>query len=363
MENNISSILNKFLPGQSISDLQPLGQGHINDSFKVVADNKQYVLQRINHHIFKNVSQLQENILRVTTHIRQKLMAKGVMDVDRRVLNLIPTVDGAYFFQDESGNYWRMMDFVVDSYSYDIVNEKYAYKAGIAFGEFQDMLSDLPGAPLHETIPGFHNMESRLAMFREAVSNNLSGRLPEVQNLVDEIEARADDMCKAERFHREGKLPKRINHCDTKVNNILFDADGNILCVVDLDTVMPGYVLSDFGDFMRTAANNGAEDDKDLNKVSINLGIFKAYTEGYLKTAGFLTPFEMENLAFGAKLLTYMQTVRFLADYIDGDLYYKISSPKHNLQRSLAQFKLLQSMEANFDQMQQIVKAAMPAKA
>ncbi len=177
--------------------------------------------------------------------------------------------------------------------------------------------------------------------------------------MADEIEKRADEMCKAERMHREGILPKRINHCDTKVNNVLFDKNNQVLCVVDLDTVMPGYVLSDFGDFMRTGANTGKEDDTDLSKVSIDMAIFKAYTEGYLEKAkSFLLPVETENLAFGAKLLTYMQTVRFFADYLDGDLYYKIHSPEHNWERTLAQFKLLQSMEENYEAMCRIVAEA-----
>jgi Ser/Thr protein kinase RdoA (MazF antagonist) len=198
---------------------------------------------------------------------------------------------------------------------------------------------------------------SDLETFRESVKKNLAGRLQEVQHLVDEIEKRAEEMCIPEKLHREGKLPKRTNHCDTKVNNVMFDSEGKeVLCVVDLDTVMPGYVLSDFGDFMRTGANNGEEDDIHLERVSINLPIFEAYTKGYLKTAKkFLTDLEINHLALGAKLLTYMQTVRFLTDYLDGDTYYKIKSPKHNLERSLAQFKLLQSMEEHFSQMQEIV--------
>jgi len=362
MDTNFFNIVNNFLPDCRNVDIQPLGKGIINDSYKVLADRNSYALQRINHKIFKNVPQLQDNILRVTTHIRKKLLAKSAQDVDRKVLTLLPAIDGTYFYKDAEGNFWRMMKFITDSYSYETVNEKFANNAGTAFGEFQDMLSDLPGEPLFETIPGFHNMESRLEQFRAAVKRNAAGRLSEVHDLVDEIESRSWEMCKAERLHREGKLPKRINHCDTKVNNVLFDVNGNILCVVDLDTVMPGYVLSDFGDFMRTAANNGEEDDQDLSRVSINLGIFKAYAEGYLNAARFLTPIETENLPFGATLLTYMQLVRFLADYMDGDTYYKIAYPKHNLQRSLAQFKLLQSMEEHFDEMNQIVMDIVKAK-
>jgi Ser/Thr protein kinase RdoA (MazF antagonist) len=350
-------IVVQFVSGKDIQ-ATPLGAGHINDSYKVSVDGKEYVLQRINHAIFKNVSELQDNILRVTSHIKSKLMGKGEGDFERKVLNLIPTKDGKLYYPDEDGNYWRLMDFINDSQSFDSINPELAEKAGEAFGEFQNMLADIPGEPLYETIPNFHNMESRLETFRESVRNNLAGRLSKVQNLVAEIEKRAEEMCIPEKLHREGKLPKRTNHCDTKVNNVLFDSrNKEVLCVVDLDTVMPGYVLSDFGDFIRTGANNGEEDDTNLDRVSINLPVFEAYTKGYLKTAkGFLTEVEINHLALGAKLLTYMQTVRFLTDYLDGDTYYKIKNPQHNLERSLAQFKLLQSMEEHFSQMQEIVK-------
>jgi len=252
-----------------------------------------------------------------------------------------------------------MTIFIRDSKSYDEINPDLAYRAGIAFGDFQLMLSDLPGDPLHETIPNFHNMEFRLEEFRQAVNRDRVGRVMEVDDLIKEIESRAYEMCLPERLHREGKLPKRINHCDTKVNNILFDNDGQVLCVVDLDTVMPGYVLSDFGDFIRTGANTGAEDDKNLDKVGVNLEIFENYAKGYLKNAiSFLTDIEIDNLAFGAKLLTYMQTVRFLTDYLNGDTYYKIEYGNHNLIRTKAQFRLLESLEENFDRMQQIVLRA-----
>src|SRR5690554_871517 len=339
--------------------IEPLGKGHINDSYKVESGNKEYVLQRIKHNIFKNVHELQNNIYRVTSHIRAKLQAKGVSDVERRVLTLIPTHDGALYYKDSNGDYWRVTLFIKDSKSYEEINSDLAYRAGMAFGDFQKMLEDIPGEPLFETIPNFHNMESRLEAFRESVNANRAGRLDEVADLVKEIEDRADEMCKAERLHREGKLPKRINHCDTKVNNVLFDADDHVLCVVDLDTVMPGYVLSDFGDFIRTGANTGAEDDKNLENVSVNLDIFEAYAKGYLKhAASFLTDIEIDNLAFGAKLLTYMQTVRFFTDYIDGDTYYKIAYPEHNLVRTKSQFKLMQSLEENFDKMTQIVRDA-----
>ena len=355
----LKEVVFQFIEQDDNVKIDPLGKGHINDSYKVESGNKEYVLQRINHNIFKNVHELQNNIYRVTSHIRAKLQAKGVSDVVRRVLTLIPTHDGALYYKDSSGDYWRVTLFIKDSKSYEEINSDLAYRAGMAFGDFQKMLEDIPGEPLFETIPNFHNMESRLEDFRESVNANRSGRLDEVADLVKEIEDRAEEMCKAERLHREGKLPKRINHCDTKVNNVLFDADDHVLSVVDLDTVMPGYVLSDFGDFIRTGANTGAEDDKNLENVSVNLDIFEAYAKGYLKhAASFLTDIEIDNLAFGAKLLTYMQTVRFFTDYIDGDTYYKIAYPEHNLVRTKSQFKLLQSLEENFDKMRQIVRDA-----
>lgn len=357
--NHLREIVGNFINQQTDLEIKPLGKGHINDSYRVKAGDDEYVLQRINHDIFKNVAELQNNIMRVTMHIRQKLTDAGVLDIDRKVLTLVPTKEGKLFYQDEDDNYWRMMDFIKDSKSFEEINPELARRAGLAFGDFQKMLADLPNGPLFETIPNFHNIESRLDTFRQSVRANRVGRVLEVNDLINEIEDRADDMCKAERMHREGKLVKRTNHCDTKVNNILFDNDGNVLCVVDLDTVMPGYVLSDFGDFIRTGANKGAEDDKDLNNVELDLDIFEAYTKGYLENAAsFLTDVEIENLAFGAKLLTYMQTVRFLTDYIDGDAYYKIAYGNHNLIRSKAQFKFLQSLEDNFDKMQEIVLSA-----
>lgn len=357
--NNLKETVFQFIGNDGNLEIKPLGKGHINDSYKVVTTDGEYVLQRINHHIFKNVSELQNNIFRVTNHIRKKLQGKGVTDIERKVLTMVPTQERALYYKDDSGNYWRMMDFIKDSKSYDDINPELAYRAGMAFGDFQKMLSDLPGEPLFETIPNFHNMESRLETFKEAVKADKAGRLKEVAGLVKEIEDRAEEMCKAERLHREGKLPKRTNHCDTKVNNVLFDENDQVLCVVDLDTVMPGFVLSDFGDFIRTGANKGAEDDKNLDNVSVDLDIFEAYAKGYLqKASSFLTDMEIENLAFGSKLLTYMQTVRFFTDYIDGDTYYKIAYPEHNLVRTKAQFKLLQSLEENFDEMQNIVMKA-----
>ena len=347
------AILKHFAIDEDMVSAVPFGNGHINDTLKVTNSKGEikYILQRINHHIFTNVDMLQNNIFTVTSHIRKKLVARGEQDVDRKVLTFIPAKDGKlYHFDGDS--YWRVCLFIPRSKSFEEVTPQLSYEAGKAFGDFQTMLSDLPADALGETIPNFHNMEFRLKQFRDAVEANAAGRLEEVKDLVAEIEKRAKDMCIQEELYREGKLKKRTNHCDTKVNNIMFDEEGKVLCVIDLDTVMPGFVLSDIGDFIRTGANTGAEDDENLDNVEVNLEIFEAYTRGYMETAkAFLTPQEIKLLPYGGRLLTYMQTVRFLTDYINGDTYYKIHSPKHNLIRTKAQFKLLLSLEAHAPEM------------
>lgn len=349
-------IISAFDISGKVVAVHAFGNGHINDTFRVVTegeDTPDYILQRINHHIFQNVEMLMDNIIAVTQHIRMKLEQRGEKDLDRRVLRFIPTHTGKYYhFDGES--YWRMMLCIADSESFDVVNAKYSRFAGLAFGDFQDMLSDIP-VQLGETIPNFHNMEFRLEEFREAVRNDRAGRVEGVDDLIEAIEQRAEAMCKGERLYRSGLLPKRICHCDTKVNNILFDKEGKVLCVIDLDTVMPNFIFSDFGDFLRTAANTAAEDEPDLSKIGFNMEIFEAFTEGYLESAKFLTDIEIEYLPYAAALFPYMQTVRFLGDYINGDTYYKIAYPEHNLVRSRAQMKLLESVEAHMPRMEEFI--------
>lgn len=357
-KEELLAILDQFDLKEPVVSAEPFGNGHINDTLKVITANGEikYVLQRINHLIFTDVDMLQHNIHTVTSHIRKKLEARGETDIDRKVLTFLPTKDGKlYYFDGDS--YWRVSLFIPRSKSYEEVTPELSYEAGKAFGDFQTMLADIPEGTLGETIPNFHNMEFRLQQFREAIKANAANRLDEVKELVDEIEKRAEAMCIQERLYREGKLKKRTNHCDTKVNNMLFDADTDeVLCVIDLDTVMPGFVLSDIGDFIRTAGNTGAEDDEDLSRVGVNMPIFQAYTRGYMEKAkAFLTPTEIKLLPYGGRLLTYMQTVRFLTDYLNGDTYYKIHSPKHNLIRTKAQFKLLQSLEEHAAEMDEFM--------
>lgn len=357
--NDLKSICSHFNIKGKVNSINPLGTGLINDTYKVTTvedDAPDYVLQRINHAIFKNVDMLQANIEAVTKHIRQKLVEQGADDIDRKVLSFVETDNGkTYWFDGES--YWRIMIFIPRAKTYETVNPEYSYYAGVAFGNFQAMLADIK-EDLGETIPDFHNMEFRLKQLQEAIEKDAAHRVEGVTYYLDEISKRADEMCKAERLYREGKLPKRICHCDTKVNNMLFDEDGKVLCVIDLDTVMPNFIFSDFGDFLRTAGNTAAEDEPDLEKIHFNMDIFQAFAKGYLESAkSFLLPIEIENLPYAAALFPYMQCVRFLTDYINGDTYYKIKYPEHNLVRTKAQFKLLQSVEANQVEMQKIVKS------
>jgi hypothetical protein len=352
---DLREIAARFAIEGNVLDIKPLGNGLINDTYKITTDGPHaYVLQRVNNAIFTDVDLLQNNIVAVTRHIRKKLQAAGETDIDRKVLTFVPLKEGNKTYCVVDGKYWRVSIFITDAFTYETVDPKYSRFAGLAFGRFEAMLADIPDA-LGETIPDFHNMELRARQLREAVEADKAGRMaqPEVQAILKDLQLYEEEMCQAERWFREGKLPKRICHCDTKVNNMLFDAKGNILCVIDLDTLMPSFVFSDFGDFMRTAANTVAEDDPDVEKVDFKMDIFEAFTKGYLEGATFLTPIEKENLPYAACLFPYMQAVRFFADYINGDTYYKIQYPEHNLVRTRNQVALFHAAYAK--------KAAMKA--
>lgn len=362
--NELNTILGNFAIEGEISEIKPLGNGLINDTYKVTTagDAPDYVLQRINNAIFQDVDMLQNNIEAVTSHIRKKLVEAGENDIDRKVLRFIPLKDSAKTYLEVDGKFWRVSVFIPDAYTYETVNPEYSYCAGKAFGNFESMLSDID-TELGETIPDFHNMELRMAQLIDAVENDCrcridepedgDGREPiaddpdhsdEVVAMLDDIDEHSEEMCKAERMYRDGQLPKRICHCDTKVNNMMFDKDGNVLCVIDLDTVMPSFVFSDFGDFLRTAANTAPEDEPDTSKISFNMDIFKAFSRGFIEsTKGFLTDVEKENLPYAACMFPFMQAVRFLADYLNGDTYFKTKYIDHNFVRARAQMALFHS--------------------
>lgn len=351
------TLLSRFQLKGTPEEIRPLGNGLINTTFFVKTqeeDAPDYVLQRINHNVFRDVELLQHNIEYVTDHIRRKLTEAGETDLDRKVLTLVPTVDGKTYVKNDEG-YWRLTVFIPRSVTKEQVTPESSRLAGQAFGQFQAMLADID-KPIGESIPDFHNMELRLRQLREAMKADPVGRADSVRPLVNEIESRAGRMTQAERLFREGRLPKRICHCDTKVNNMLFDEDGSFLCVIDLDTIMPSFIFSDFGDFLRTAANTVAEDDPNLEQIQFRMDIFKAFTEGYLSSAScFLTPLEIQMLPYAVELFPYMQATRFLTDYINGDTYYKIQYPEHNLIRTQNQITLLHRIEEREEEIREAV--------
>ena len=356
------SIAKAFALKGEILEIKPLGEGLINDTYKVNTDGPEnYVLQRINNAIFQDVELLQHNIECATAHIRKKLEAAGESDIDRKVLRFVPVKESGKTYLQDGNNFWRVSVFIENAHTYNTVNPEYSYCCGKAFGNFQAQLADIPDT-LGETIPDFHNMELRARQLREAVEQDKAGRLkdPEVQAILKDLKPFEEEMCKAERLHREGKLPKRICHCDTKVNNMMFDDEGNVLCIIDLDTLMPSFVFSDFGDFLRTAANTVAEDSPEVDKVDFRMDIFEAFAKGYLESArSFLTPIEIENLPYAACLFPYMQAVRFFADYINGDTYYKIQYPEHNLVRTRNQVALFHKALEKVPQMKAYIDSLM----
>lgn len=360
---DLKKIVGLFAIEGEVTGLEPLGNGLINDTYKATTapGTPDYVLQRINNAIFTDVELLQSNIVAVTSFIREKLRAAGESDIDRKTLSFLPLrEDPSKTYCERDGKFWRVSRFIDDAKTYETVDPKFSEYAGEAFGNFEALLSDIP-TKLGETIPDFHNMELRLRQLADAVAADASGRLAadllteekELHGILAQIDERGEGMCRAEQLHREGLLPKRICHCDTKVNNMLFDADGEVLCVIDLDTVMPSYVFSDFGDFLRTAANPVAEDSPEIGKVDFDLEIFKAFSKGYVRgTKSFLTKVERDNLPYAACLFPFMQAVRFFTDYIAGDTYYKTQYPEHNLVRTRNQMALFRSALAKVPQME-----------
>lgn len=338
------------------------GSGHINDTFLLIFDNGgkmiRYILQRMNREIFKNPVELMENIVHVTSFLRKKIIQMGG-DPERETLNVIPTLKGEHYYVDSSGEYWRSYGFIEGATSYDAVEKPDDfYQSAVAFGNFQRLLSDYPAKTLHETIKDFHNTIDRFDKFKKAVEEDICQRAKEVQpeiQFVLEREADAHILCD---MLEKGELPLRVTHNDTKLNNIMIDdKTGKGICVIDLDTVMPGLALNDFGDSIRFGASTGAEDEKDLSKISCDLNLFALYTKGYIEgCAGSLTEMEIKMLPTGAKLMTFECGMRFLTDYLQGDTYFKIHRDKHNVDRCRTQFKLVADMEDKWNEMADIVE-------
>jgi len=354
MEFNLKEVCAQFDIDTSI---EAYGNGHINDTY--MAESKpSIILQRINKNVFHNPAEVMENIYNVTEHLKKKIIEKGG-NPRREALNVIRTRDGQNYYQMDEENFFRMYLFVVDSVSYDIVEDPVQlFHAGKAFGKFQNMLDDYPADSLHETIVDFHNTPQRVKQLEKAIAGNAAGRLDLVKNEVDFALEYAkysnnitDEMAK-------GTVPLRVTHNDTKLNNVLFDAKtGEGVCVIDLDTVMPGSVLYDFGDALRFGASSGAEDELDLDKIWFDLEKFEQFAKGFLGEVGScLTEKEIELLPVSALIMTYECGIRFLADYLNGDVYFKIHRENHNLDRARTQFKLVKDIERKFDEMKSIIK-------
>ncbi|ERJ57606.1 phosphotransferase enzyme family protein [Sphingobacterium paucimobilis] len=350
----VERVASNFKLNSKVVGIERFGSGHINDTFRLRMEDGgvSYLLQRINHHIFPDVDGLMNNIDLVTTHLKS-VLKNEVEDVDRYTLTIIPTNEGAKYLKAASGDYWRVFILLDGTKSYDIVETpKQAFSGGTAFGRFQKQLSTLDATQLIEILPNFHNIDFRLSNLRKAMADDKVGRLSEVVDLLSYIFEREERMRRIIVMAKNGDLPLRITHNDTKFNNVLLDQDDNVRCVIDLDTVMPGYIAYDFGDAIRTIINAAAEDEKDVNNVVLNVPLFQAYTEGYFSEAkDFLTEKEIESLWYGVLLLPYMQAVRFLTDYIEGDRYYKVHYADHNLVRTNTQLKLVKELEAHEEQL------------
>ncbi len=363
MNDRIGEVAAQFQKEGGAVEHAPYGNGHINDTFLVVCETgegrrKRYILQRMNRSIFKMPQQLMENVVNVTEYLRGMIARRGG-DPDRETLNVVKTKDGSNYYLDGQGDYWRMFLFVEQTVCLEKVESaKDFYDSAVAFGNFQKMLSDYPAQTLHETIPNFHNTPSRFSDFRRAVREDKMGRAAQAKEEIEFALAREKDTRVLTDMLKAGELPLRVTHNDTKLNNILFDADTKkAICIIDLDTVMPGLSHYDFGDSIRFGASTGAEDEKDLDKIEMDLSLFEAFTKGYLEgCGGSLTEKEIEMLPMGAKLMTYECGIRFLADFLEGDTYFKIHRDGHNLDRARTQFKLVKDMEDKWADMAAIVE-------
>lgn len=356
----IDSILSNIIKSYPIDAVGyvPIKSGHINSTYKLIGDDgKNFLLQKINTYVFNRPEELMDNIIRVTSHLRKKIAAEGG-DPSRETLTVVKTNDNKNFVRADDDTFWRVYNFIENTESYDKSNEFLFKKTGEAFGKFQSDLSDFPIDTLFDTIPDFHNTPKRFENFKKSVENNLSGRKDRCLDEVNFVLERENICPQIASLISEGKIPLRVTHNDTKLNNVMFDKNTmEPVCIVDLDTVMPGSMLYDFGDAVRFGANTGAEDEKDLDKANFSIDLFKAFTEGYMsKAKESLTPTEIEMIPFSCILMTYECGMRFLGDYIDGDKYFATSYPDHNLVRAKVQFRLVKQMEENLLEMKRIVK-------
>lgn len=361
-KEQIKSVAAQFQQEGIFLDSQPYGSGHINGTYLLRYDVEgtvvKVILQLINKVVFPKPEEVMENIVNVTTHLKNKIIEQGGNPL-RETLNVIPTKDGGSYYLDEEGNYWRAYVFVTDATSYDKVEKPDDfYQSAVSFGNFQCLLADFPAETLHETIAKFHDTRHRFATFKKVVEEDVMGRAAGVQEEIQFVLDREESIANyfAELLDK-GEIPLRVTHNDTKLNNIMIDdATGKGICVIDLDTVMPGLAMNDFGDSIRFGASTAAEDETDLSKVSCSMELFDIYAKGFIEGCqGKLTDKEIELLPMGAKTMTYECGMRFLTDYLQGDTYFKIHRENHNLDRCHTQFKLVADMEAKWQEMNAII--------
>lgn len=354
----LEGICKQFVLEGEIQEVDSYGNGHINDTYRVTTPQKRYILQRMNRNIFHNTSELMENIVGVTKHLQKKIQERHG-DPQRETLNVIPTIQGMNYYTDEEGYGWRVYQFIEGASTYDLVKKpEDFYATGIAFGNFQSLLADYPADTLHETIQNFHNTPSRYETFMKAIQEDKMGRVKDVEKEIVFLKERKEDMMVCQALLEQKELPLRVTHNDTKLNNIMIDDEtGKAICVIDLDTVMPGLSIFDFGDSIRFGASTAEEDERDLSKVSCSMELFECYTKGFLAGCqGRLTAKEIEMLPMGAKVMTLECGMRFLTDYLQGDTYFKIHRPNHNLDRCRTQLALVADMEKKWDEMKKITK-------
>lgn len=364
VKNRIWEAVSAYGWTEVLKEAAVYGSGHINDTYLLILSDRNVILQRMNRRVFARPEELMENIIGVTSHLRKKILERGG-NPDRETLNLIPSAAGKQYYVDSAGEYWRAYQFITDASSYDQVRkEDDFYQSGWAFGNFQCLLADYPIETLHETIVGFHDTRARFETFYQAVQEDVCHRAASVRDEIAFVLAREEITDVFQNMRDRGEIPLRVTHNDTKLNNVMIDNQtGRGLCVIDLDTVMPGLAVNDFGDSVRFGASTAAEDEKDLSKVSCDLQLFEAYAKGFLAGCqGKLTPKEVELLPMGAKMMTFECGMRFLTDYLQGDHYFKIHRENHNLDRCRTQFKLVWDMEKKWNKMEELANKCQNAE-
>lgn len=357
--DQLKIVFSKFNDSTEIESYQELASGHINDTYLIkTTENTYFILQKINQGVFKDVPGLINNKVNVSKHIQEKFSHLSESERSRKVLSFIETLKGESFFYGKSGGYWNMMVYITDSVTHETVkNEEVAYEGGKLLGNFLNLTSDFDQTKLTEVIPKFHDIPFRFSQFDEALKSASSERVSKAENIIKKVQNLKDEMHVLQNLKESGEIKLRVTHNDTKISNILFDANNKGLCVIDLDTVMPGIVHYDFGDAIRTICNTAAEDEKNLDLVSFNIDYYKAYVKGFLEEMrSSLSPIEIKYLPLAAKTMIFIIGLRFITDYLNGDIYFKTAYDEHNLNRAKNQFKLIESLSEKVEKMQSIIK-------